>query len=200
MPPTSKTQITMEKTPSYFITKDAPKRLYNMSPRVKLIVVVRDPVTRAISDYTQLSVKNHNMSSFERMAFIDNTSRLVDTDWAPIRIGVYAKHLERWYRYFPREQMHFVGGESMISDPAGELKKVQEFLNIRQILTAKDFYINGDRGFPCLMRKGRPHCLDKSKGRQHPAIDKNVITRLRSFYRPFNAKFYQMVGTDFGWQ
>ncbi|XP_049775084.1 heparan sulfate glucosamine 3-O-sulfotransferase 6 isoform X2 [Schistocerca cancellata] len=53
MPPTLEGQVTMEKTPSYFVTREAPQRVYEMSPITKLLVVVRDPVTRAISDYTQ---------------------------------------------------------------------------------------------------------------------------------------------------
>lgn len=53
MPPTLEGQVTMEKTPSYFITKEVPKRVHNMNPATRLIVVVRDPVTRAVSDYTQ---------------------------------------------------------------------------------------------------------------------------------------------------
>lgn len=42
-------QITVEKTPSYFVTKDAPYRIHAVNPNIKLIVVVRNPVTRAIS-------------------------------------------------------------------------------------------------------------------------------------------------------
>lgn len=53
MPPTLEGQITMEKTPSYWVTRTAPRRVYEMNPSVKLLAVVRDPVTRAISDYTQ---------------------------------------------------------------------------------------------------------------------------------------------------
>ncbi|KAG5854111.1 hypothetical protein ANANG_G00034080 [Anguilla anguilla] len=43
MPKTLEGQITMEKTPSYFVTKEAPARIYAMSRDTKLIVVVRDP-------------------------------------------------------------------------------------------------------------------------------------------------------------
>lgn len=55
MPPTLEGQITMEKTPSYWVTRSAPRRVYSMNPSVKLLAVVRDPVTRSISDYTQSS-------------------------------------------------------------------------------------------------------------------------------------------------
>ena len=114
MPATIEGQITMEKTPSYFITKGVPARIHNMSRNVKLLIVVRDPVTRAISDYTQAVSKRPDLPSFERMAFINDSVGLVDTSWGAIRIGVYAKHLERWLHYFPLEQMHFVSGERLI--------------------------------------------------------------------------------------
>lgn len=35
MPPTIEGQITMEKTPSYFITKEVPQRVYHMNPNTK---------------------------------------------------------------------------------------------------------------------------------------------------------------------
>jgi len=53
MPATLEGQVTMEKTPSYFVTREVPQRVHQMNPNTKLLVVVRDPVTRAISDYTQ---------------------------------------------------------------------------------------------------------------------------------------------------
>ncbi len=49
MPRTSTEEVLLEKTPSYFITKVAPERIFQMDPQMKLLVVVRDPVTRAIS-------------------------------------------------------------------------------------------------------------------------------------------------------
>ncbi|ESO87066.1 hypothetical protein LOTGIDRAFT_177464 [Lottia gigantea] len=202
MPPTLDGQLTMEKTPSYFVTRDVPQRIYNMSKTIKLIVVVRDPVTRAISDYTQAVTKRPEIKSFEEMAFIDNTSRIVDTKWAGVKIGVYAKHLEKWLKYFPLNQIHFVNGEKLISDPAGEMAKVQDFLGLNRLVTDKHFYLNETRGFPCLKKpegSGRPHCLGKTKGRQHPHVDPYVLSRLRDFFKPFNAKFYQMTGQSFYW-
>lgn len=98
----------MEKTPSYFITKEAPQRVHHMNPGTKydtgaffgnyvfnnfsiilfepfsiitfdyvtfrLLVVVRDPVTRAISDYTQAASKRKEMKAFEELAFLNRTT------------------------------------------------------------------------------------------------------------------------------
>lgn len=47
-------QITIEKSPSYFVTPEVPERIRAMNSSIKLLLIVREPVTRAISDYTQL--------------------------------------------------------------------------------------------------------------------------------------------------
>ncbi|KAM3592364.1 uncharacterized protein V6R79_017265 [Siganus canaliculatus] len=202
MPKTLEGQITMEKTPSYFVTREAPARIAAMSRDTKLIVVVRDPVTRAISDYTQTLSKKPDIPSFESLTFKNRTTGLIDTSWSAIQIGIYAKHLDNWLQYFPMGQILFVSGERLISDPAGELGRVQDFLGLKRIITDKHFYFNQTKGFPCLKKaegSSKPHCLGKTKGRTHPNIDPEVVQRLRDFYRPFNMKFYQMTGQNFGW-
>ena len=163
MPPTLDGQITMEKTPSYFVTVEAPRRVQHMNPGTKLIVVVRDPVTRAISDYTQVKTKRVNMPKFEDLAFL-NGSQVVDTTWAPLKIGVYAKHLDRWLQYFPLSQLLFVSGERLIADPVIEVTRVQDFLGIKRVICEKHFYFNTTKGFPCLLKseeRATPHCLGK---------------------------------------
>ncbi|KAK6624256.1 hypothetical protein RUM44_011115 [Polyplax serrata] len=188
MPATLEGQVTMEKTPSYFITKEAPKRVYTMNPATKLIIVVRDPVTRAISDYTQAASKKQDMKKFEELAFPNGTDGVVNTSWGPVRIGVYARHLE--------------SGERLITDPAAEIARLQDFLGLKKTITEKYFYFNATKGFPCLMKSeghSSPHCLGKTKGRNHPFIEIMALHRLRNFYRPFNEKFYEMTGINFGW-
>lgn len=49
MPETNITEITVEKTPAYFVSKTAPGRIRSLNSTIKLIIVVRNPITRAIS-------------------------------------------------------------------------------------------------------------------------------------------------------
>lgn len=174
-----------------------------MNPAAKLLVVVRDPVTRAISDYTQASSKRPDMKKFEELAFVDgNYNNLVNTSWSPVRLGVYARFFERWLQYFPLSQFLFVSGERLVVDPAAELARVQDFLGLKRVVTEKHFYFNSTKGFPCLFKsegKSSPHCLGKTKGRSHPHIDPIALEKLRDFYRPFNQRFYQLTGINFGW-
>lgn len=202
MPKSLDGQLTMEKTPSYYVTKDVPSRIYNMSQDTKLIVVVRDPVTRVISDYTQTRSKKPDIPSFESLTFKNMSSGQIDTSWSAVQIGMYAKHLERWLKYFPMEQLLFVSGERLITDPAGEMVRVQDFLGLKRVVDEKYFHFNPAKGFPCLKRPestSKPHCLGKTKGRTHPNIDPGVVQKLRDFYKPYNMKFYEMTGHHFGW-
>uniref|UniRef100_A0A1A9W1W4 Rapamycin-insensitive companion of mTOR n=1 Tax=Glossina brevipalpis TaxID=37001 RepID=A0A1A9W1W4_9MUSC len=202
MPYTIEGQITMEKTPSYFVTKEVPHRVHKMNASTKLLVVVRDPVTRAISDYTQAASKKSDMKRFEELAFVNGSYAVVDTNWGPVKIGVYARFLEKWLEYFPLSQLLFISGERLIMDPAYEIGRVQDFLGLKRVVTEKHFYFNATKGFPCLLKseaRSTPHCLGKTKGRNHPHIDLAAIERLREFYRPFNNRFYQMTGINFAW-
>ena len=147
--------------------------------------------------------KEGRMKRFEEMALLDQKLGIVNTSWPAIRIGVYTKHLERWFKYFPKSQFHFVSGEQLIADPATVISQVQDFLGLEPFINEKHFYLNATRGFPCLVKNpeahSKPHCLGKTKGRRHPDVNPKVIQRLKDFYRPFNQKLYQMVGRDFGW-
>lgn len=204
MPVTLGNQLTMEKTPSYFVTRTAPARVRRtLSRDVKLLVVLRDPVTRAISDYAQTASKRPEVKTFDDLVFANFTTGLVDTSWNAVRIGTYCRHLQRWLRYFPLKQFHFVSGDGLISNPAGEMAAVEKFLGLEPHISPSHFFFNETKGFPCvrrpLHRGNRPHCLGKTKGRLHPYVSDSTLEIMRNFYRPFNDKLYKMVGIDFGW-
>ncbi|XP_076056715.1 heparan sulfate glucosamine 3-O-sulfotransferase 6-like [Oratosquilla oratoria] len=202
MPESLEGQLTMEKTPAYFFTPEVPARVHRDLPGVKLLLVVRNPVDRALSDYTQ-SVSNHGVRRpFEDLVFVNASTGLVNADWGPISVGLYARHLQRWLKHFPRARLHVVSGENLVADPAQELAKVQDFLGLHRVITERHFFYNATKGFPCLVKKersGRPHCLGSSKGRRKPQVSVQTLQALKDFYRPFNLKFFKMTGQTFDW-
>ncbi|XP_037570520.1 heparan sulfate glucosamine 3-O-sulfotransferase 3B1 isoform X2 [Dermacentor silvarum] len=206
MPLTLPEQITMEKTPSYFVTEEVPARIRSTLPEARLLVVVRDPVTRALSDYAQTASKRPDTTlPFEFLAFRRRTngSNDVDESWSGIRIGLYANHLTHWLRHFPPSQIHVVSGEELVRNPAREMAMVQDFLGLRRLVSEDHFYFNRTKGFPCLKKSegsGSPHCLGKTKGRTHPRLSEENVRRLRKFFEPHNRKFYKLVGRDFEWE
>ncbi|KAK6748538.1 hypothetical protein RB195_001266 [Necator americanus] len=159
MPFTFDDQLTIEKSPAYFHSKAAAERIRALNPAMKIIIVVRDPVMRAISDYTQASSKRRTlgmMPTFEDMAVGDCAPWLktncsskvggVNVGWGAIRIGVYHKHMKRWLDNFPLDQIHIVDGERLVAQPALEVSRTERFLGL----------VPGKSGinFPCSL-KGR---------------------------------------------
>lgn len=57
MPLSVSSQLTMEKTPDYFTTLEAPQKLAVVNKDAKLLLILRDPVIRSISDYTHFVAK-----------------------------------------------------------------------------------------------------------------------------------------------
>lgn len=54
MPEAGPDDLVVEKCPDYLVHPDAPKRAFEHVPNAKIIMIARDPVERAISDYCQL--------------------------------------------------------------------------------------------------------------------------------------------------
>lgn len=206
MPKSQADDITIEKTPAYFVTDEVPERVYRMSSKVKLIVIVRDPTERAISDYVQVSSKNRGiLAPFEKFITKGKAEKVLRTSTSTVQIGLYVEHLKRWLEYFPPSQLHFVSGEELTSSPAKELQAVEKFLKIEPFIKEEHFYINQTKRFPCFSslvenkKKKNWGCLSESKGRPHPSIRDDIRKLLQDYYRPYNEEFYKLVGRDFHW-
>ena len=206
MPYVSPGQIAVEKSPSYFINEATPERIFLYSRHLKLILIVRDPVQRAISDFTQLNSKKvkKQMKSkdFEEVVLTSNGS--VKYTSPLISVSMYDVHLQKWFKYFKREQIHFVNGDKLITSPHTELRKVETFLKIDSFFQEDMFYYNNTKGFYCwklVDKQGNEvrNCLGSSKGREHPFVSEKVISRLKQFFEPHNRNFYSLTGEQFDW-
>ncbi|KPI91574.1 Heparan sulfate glucosamine 3-O-sulfotransferase 5 [Papilio xuthus] len=216
MPLSFKGQITIEKSPSYFVTPEVPERVRAMNSSVRLLLIVREPVTRAISDYTQLrsratpSAPAHALVAghtphqaldaakpFEHLAISPDGS--INVAYRPIAISLYHAYLHRWLEVFPREQILVVNGDQLIEDPVPQLRRIEKFLGLEHKIGRKNFYFNETKGFYCLRNDTTDKCLRETKGRKHPRVDPAVVTKLRKFFVQHNQRFYDLVGEDLGW-
>ncbi|PNF31995.1 Heparan sulfate glucosamine 3-O-sulfotransferase 5 [Cryptotermes secundus] len=211
MPHSFRGQITIEKSPSYFVTPEVPERIRAMNASVKLLLIVREPVTRAISDYTQLrshaatasssttssSSQQNAQRSFEQLAL--RTDGSVNLAYRPLAISLYHTFLLRWLEVFQRPQILIVNGDLLIEDPVPQLHRIENFLGLEPRIGRHNFYFNHTKGFFCLRNETADKCLRESKGRRHPRVDPMVVTKLRRFFGEHNQRFYDLVGEDMGW-
>lgn len=119
-----KDTIAGEVSPSYFNEASVPYRLKQYMPEAKIILSLRNPVERALSQHRHLIRIGYIQGpdySFEE-ALNNNPSY--------IEQGLYATHLTRWLEYFPLEQIHVVTMEEISQNSADVAKGLYEFLGV----------------------------------------------------------------------
>ena len=207
MPFTSKNQLTIEKTPQYFTRSQVPELVYKFNPNIKLILIIRDPTTRAISHYThymshmKIKFKFNNTlnNSFEK-GVQENFDKVKKTIW--IRNGIYLFFFKRWLNYFPIEQFLILDGENLIKDPFVEVKKMEKFLNLRPFIQREHFVFNHKKGFYCMNKNldnKTKECLGGNKGRKHPLVSQSSIDKLNQYYGPYNIEFFNLLNQKSFW-
>ena len=123
----------------------------------------------------------------------------VNQSYQPCLDSMYAINLLRWREVFPKEQMLVVDGDRLLIDPLPELRRLETFLGIPHRITEEIIYFDDQKGFLCMIRKGKKKCLGKTKGQKHPKVKSEVIHELRQYFVPFNKLFYKLVDQDFHW-
>lgn len=106
---------------SYLYHPEAPERIAAMNPAMKLLVVLREPVDRAFSDYLH-KVRNGKITvPFEEA--VESVPSLVER-------GKYHKYLVPFIEQFGHEAVHVGVFDELQSDPDTFAKRVYDFLEV----------------------------------------------------------------------
>ena len=141
-----KNLITCDSTSSYFVHPLIPARVHKLLPSAKLIVVLRNPVERAYSEFhytvtlgSELTENFEDVikSELKRIEIgnkkpelkIENTNYKHFT-FSHLRDGLYAQHLERWLKFFSKEQLLVLHTKDLYTNLDQTLAETFEFLNL----------------------------------------------------------------------
>lgn len=118
------TDVVGEYSTSYIYDLNAPRRLADYAPDVKLIVSLRHPVERVFSNHKHEIILGR--ISGENLK-IENA---LENNPMYLEQSLYYKHLSRWLKYFPQNQLLVVLVDDIESDAKGVVKKLYEFLEV----------------------------------------------------------------------
>jgi len=111
------------------------ERVKEYNPDMKFIVMLRDPIKRAISAY-KYAIQNHwekEDVSFTK-AFELESERLnsenPNYDITYFYDGLYYKHLSNWMNHFPKKNFIIIRDTDLKNNPEQVLSSIFEFLNI----------------------------------------------------------------------
>ncbi len=105
-----------------FIEKTA-DRIASTYPDVKLIISLRDPITRAYSQYYN-SIKSGEIK--KSVSF----SQAIEIDKTILGQGYYKKQVENYLRYFPKKNMHFLLYEDIAIEPLVCIQSLYRYLDV----------------------------------------------------------------------
>lgn len=129
-----------EISPSYFHDPAAPGRAAGYAPEAKLLVSLRDPVERAISNHKhEVRVGHFSGSDVSFEAGLANNPGYIDQ-------GLYATHLERWLEYFPADRVLVVLFDDIVRDPAGVAQGIYRFLGVDENHLSTALYSRSNSG------------------------------------------------------
>lgn len=186
--------LTGEASPYYLFHPLAPERVQHTVPKARLIVLLRNPVDRAYSNYWERRGSNAEpLPTFE--AAIDaeeerlrgETERILAEpgyhsahhDWhSYLARGRYDEQLARWLDRFGRDQLLIMPFEDLRTDPNRAYRAVQEFLSLPVV---------------------EPPRLAHHNKLPVPPMSRATRERLVEYYRPSNARLTELLGLPFDW-
>jgi hypothetical protein len=112
-----------EATVEYMVDPEAPSRIAELLPDVRLIFTLRDPIARAYSHYWHRVKTGHEARALDVVLSGDGSEY-------PIRYSRYYTHLRRYLSHFSPDQLFIVIMEDMKRDPLGIFRDLFAFIAV----------------------------------------------------------------------
>jgi hypothetical protein len=187
-------RIAFEATPEYLYVPDAAQRIHDYRPEMKLIVLMREPASRALAAWNMY----RNWGSYrpavyahlrEARSFADAVeSELTElaTDTAPrepgyVQRGLYAGQIARLLDLFGRDQVLVLDSNALAERTDATLERVARFVGLPP--------------FP----EGAWEHVHVGSYEPQPAGVSETLERLKTFYAPHNASPWELIGERFDW-
>jgi hypothetical protein len=184
-----------EITPYYLFHPEAPGRIQALLPQARLIVLLRDPVERALSQY--FHARRHGFEPLELAEALaaepvrlrGSDERLQDPGSADtshqkhsyVSRSRYGQQLQRYAALFPAEQLLVLRSEDLFSHTEACWQRIQAFLGLDPLpLPAPLQRANAGRG-------------------EADAVPESIRRALRQELAPTAAAMRQHYGIDWGW-
>lgn len=182
-----------EASPYYIFHPQVPQRVYQHFPQIKLIVLLRNPVDRAISHYYhEVNLGFETLSLEEAIAReperLQGELEKLETDpnyysynhqhYTYLSRGLYLEQLQRWMTFFPKYQFLILKSEDFWEKPDRTLAEVLEFLQLPPLTL--DTYPSYNAG-------------------NYIQVNSSVLQKLSRYFQPPNQKLSAFLQRDFNW-
>ena len=127
-------KIVGECTPIYMFWKDSMKRIYDYNSKIKLIIILRNPIERAFSHWNmEVQRKREHRTFWDAInKEVNNLEKNLNKSrtFSYVERGFYYSQIMEIYKYFERNQLLCLKSESLKSQPHLVLDEIANFLKI----------------------------------------------------------------------
>ena len=123
-----------EASPLYLFEPAAPKNAAKLVPNLRIVVILRNPIEQAYSHYQyarKLAIEKE--PNFKR-ALMKEGAR-IQRGWQPLfgysQFPRYGTQLNRWFKYFPRDQFFIRTYEEFQENPIQTMKDMARFIGVK---------------------------------------------------------------------
>lgn len=114
------------------------ERIWNYNPKIKLLIILRDPVDRAFAHWNMQRFKGREPLDF--LEAVEGAKRRAQ-EAAPLQArrysyverGLYAGQIERVFKFFPREQVKIIKFEGFRDKNRKTLDEIFRFLGVKPL-------------------------------------------------------------------
>ncbi|MEQ8538033.1 MAG: sulfotransferase domain-containing protein [Coleofasciculus sp. D1-CHI-01] len=129
----------------FFIHPCVPELVYEVTPNAKLILIVRNPIDRALSHYHHNQIRGRENVSFaeavklEEDRITNDFNKLLKNPehsanafltYSYCKRGYYDEQMENWLNFFPQENLNIINFDDFVINQANVCAKIFNFLNL----------------------------------------------------------------------
>jgi len=183
--------VCLEASPSYLPRPEALQRMHDVLPDAAVIAILRDPVSRAFSQYQHERTRHREPRSFGDLVrqAVECEVRGATRAGAPvdesspvsryIRWGYYAEQIDALLQVYPREQVLVLDSADLFDDTNAMCQQVFDFLGLER------FDVQSQKIY--------------NRGYYRETIEPATAELLRDHYRPHDQRLVDLVGKRFRW-
>lgn len=168
-----------EKTPSYSHLEYAMERIYQYAPNIRLILLLREPVSRAYSQYNMYQDLKIPVSGLYEELFKKQElplSLLTSNGKNFITRGYYAEQIKFILKRFPKKNLYISIAEEIKKEKQSEYNKIFAFLGVEPV--------------PLNLQ------VDANVRTYREPLPPPIFTKLREIYKPHNQELYKILGRE----
>jgi len=187
-------KISGEASPFYLFHPHSAQRIASELPEIKIIILLRNPVQRAISHYHQQARRHHEKLSM--MEAFQTENKRIGSAWnnlvagkqlsgmkiqqcSYLKRGEYLEQVQRYENYFPAKQLCIIESNDFFDHPQKTLPRVFEFLGVDPHFSPADLW--------------------PRKPGNYEDAEPEVLDFLNEYFASHNEALFEQLGYRFDW-